>query len=125
MHLAIPSSPSPQILGILAKIDEWQFDSFGLERASSGRPLSLLAFTLMTRLGLAARFGLDETKLTRFLMRIEDGYPPNPYHCRWVMGGDGGPTGSVQARVCMHGHLSGAAGGVGGVFTMHGTLRTG
>ncbi len=51
-----------------------------LDQLSQGRPLSLLAFHLMVATGLVARLQLDEERLVRYLMRIEDGYPNNPYH---------------------------------------------
>ena len=54
-----------QLSRVLARVDEWQFDSFALERASGGRPLSLLAFLLVRRVDLVGRFGLDEPKLVR------------------------------------------------------------
>ena len=63
-------------------VNEWQYDAFKLEEASSGRPLSCLAFFLFKRSDLISKFNLNETKLARFLMRIEEGYPNNPYHCR-------------------------------------------
>ena len=63
-------------------VDNWQFDSFQLEEASGGRPLSCLAFFLFKRSDLIAKFHLNETRLARFFMRIEEGYPNNPYHCR-------------------------------------------
>ena len=54
------------MLTILSKVDDWQFDSFALERVSNGRPLSLLAFALFKRTDLTSRFGIDEQKLARW-----------------------------------------------------------
>jgi hypothetical protein len=34
------------------------------------------------RYDIVKHFQLDELKLVRYLMRIEDGYPTNPYHNR-------------------------------------------
>lgn len=51
-----------------------------LDQLSQGRPLSLLAYHLFKVTGLVARLGLDEKRLVGYLMRIEDGYPNNPYH---------------------------------------------
>jgi hypothetical protein len=51
-----------------------------LDQLSQGRPMSLLAFRLLKTTGLISRLGLDEQCLVRYLMRIEDGYPNNPYH---------------------------------------------
>ena len=71
-----------QVAASLASVDEWQFDSFKLMTASAGRPLSCLAFFLFKRMKLMSTFRLNEAKFVRFLIRVEDGYPDNPYHCR-------------------------------------------
>ena len=57
--------PLVQLVLILACVDDWQFDSFALERATNGRPLSVLAFTLFKRFDINSRFGIDEVKLAR------------------------------------------------------------
>lgn len=44
--------------------------------ASQLQPAALL------QAGLIATLRLDETKLARYLIRIEDGYPDNPYHTK-------------------------------------------
>ena len=54
-----------QVLTALSKVDDWQFDMFALERATSGRPLSLLAFALIQRAQLSQLFGINENKLVR------------------------------------------------------------
>ena len=41
-----------------------------------------MAFYLFKKMGVTKRFHLNETKLARFLIHIEEGYPQNPYHCR-------------------------------------------
>jgi cAMP-specific phosphodiesterase 4/calcium/calmodulin-dependent 3',5'-cyclic nucleotide phosphodiesterase len=71
-----------QVLAVLRKIDSWQFDSFELDEVSGGRPLSTLTFAIMHKLSLMRLNDLDEARLARFLCRVEDGYPDNPYHCR-------------------------------------------
>jgi hypothetical protein len=53
---------------------------------SQGRPLSLLAFHVMKATGLVSRLQLEEQRLVCYLMRIEDGYPNNPYHNKCVRG---------------------------------------
>ncbi len=50
---------------MLSKVDDWQFDTFALERATNGRPLSALAFALFQRSELNTRFGIHEGKLVR------------------------------------------------------------
>ena len=67
-----------QLLKSLNKISEWQYDAFELEEVSNGRPLSCLAFYIMKKMDLVRWFHLDEHKLARFLLRIEQGYPNNP-----------------------------------------------
>ena len=62
-------------MSVLSHVDDWQFDAFALERATDGRPLSLLAFALLKRQGITARLGINEHKLVR---------------CGCVHGGGGG-----------------------------------
>ena len=50
---------------MLSKVDDWQFDSFALGRATDGRPLSFMAYTLFKRMGLTSHFGINEQKLVR------------------------------------------------------------
>ena len=44
-----------QVLLILAKINDWQFDSFELDEVSGGWPLSTLTFAILTKQKLVAR----------------------------------------------------------------------
>lgn len=67
---------------MLAKVDDWQFDAFKLNEVSGGRPLSLLSYALLKRCEVADKFEMDDHRLVKFLMRVEDGYPNNPYHNR-------------------------------------------
>eukprot|EP00798_Chlamydomonas_sp_ICE-L_P016317 gene16317-22506_t len=80
--MTLIKEPPSELSRVLEKMDDWQFDIFELQRATNGRPLSVMAFTLFKRAEIISRFGLNEQKLIRFLVYIEDGYPPNPYHCR-------------------------------------------
>ncbi|GAX78429.1 hypothetical protein CEUSTIGMA_g5870.t1 [Chlamydomonas eustigma] len=80
--LRMLEEPSEKVSAVLSKIERWHFDAFELAAVSDGRPLSFLAFFLFKRHGLLKRFQLDEIKLLRFLHRVEEGYPNNPYHCR-------------------------------------------
>lgn len=80
--LALQRNLPDAVTVVLSKVDEWQFDSFQLNVVSGGRPLSMLAFALLKRSGLVETFELDEEKLVKFLMLVEDGYPQNPYHNR-------------------------------------------
>lgn len=66
-HLAPPACPlpHPKMTSLLAGVDEWQYDSFALDAATGGRPLSCLAFHLFERQGLIKTLKLDATKLAR------------------------------------------------------------
>eukprot|EP00195_Chlamydomonas_chlamydogama_P005551 CAMPEP_0202896684 /NCGR_PEP_ID=MMETSP1392-20130828/5636_1 /ASSEMBLY_ACC=CAM_ASM_000868 /TAXON_ID=225041 /ORGANISM="Chlamydomonas chlamydogama, Strain SAG 11-48b" /LENGTH=2072 /DNA_ID=CAMNT_0049582125 /DNA_START=504 /DNA_END=6722 /DNA_ORIENTATION=+ len=75
-------SPSDKLSVLLAKVDEWQYDSFQLHDVTGGRPLSTLGFALIKRAGLVTRLNLNEAALARFLVHIEDGYANHPYHNR-------------------------------------------
>lgn len=75
----LTAMPRPmQLAPVLTHVDDWQFDSFELHRVCNGRPLSCLGFYLMKRMGLTSSLNLDEQRLARFLMRIEEGYQDNP-----------------------------------------------
>lgn len=67
---------------ILSRVEDWTFDSFKLSEATSGRPLSTLAFFLFKRSGIVSLLDLPENKLATCLISIEEGYRPNPYHSR-------------------------------------------
>jgi hypothetical protein len=69
-------------LEILSRVEDWTFDSFKLSEATSGRPLSTLAFFLFKRSGIVSLLDLPEHKLATCLISIEEGYRPNPYHSR-------------------------------------------
>jgi hypothetical protein len=71
-----------QVVVALAHIGEWTYNMFDLDEATGGRPLSALAYHLFDQTGLTTRLKLDRVKLSRFLIRIEDGYRNNPYHNR-------------------------------------------
>ncbi|KAG1675131.1 hypothetical protein FOA52_003354 [Chlamydomonas sp. UWO 241] len=79
--MTLVAEPGDALTLCLGQIEHWQFDTFALEVVTNGHALSVLAFHLFKRGGLIAELGLDETRLARFLMFIEQGYPPNPYHC--------------------------------------------
>ncbi len=67
---------------VLATVDTWRFDAFRLADATAGHPASALGFWLIKRAGLVEALQLDVQALARFLRRIENGYPDNPYHNR-------------------------------------------
>lgn len=65
---------------VLATVDDWRFDAFKLAEATGGHPMSALGFYLIMRSGLIESLQLDGPALARFLRKIEDSYPDNPYH---------------------------------------------
>ncbi|GAX75322.1 hypothetical protein CEUSTIGMA_g2767.t1 [Chlamydomonas eustigma] len=78
----LPSPEDEDLMTLLSRVDDWQLDMFALEAASGGHALSLLSFLLIKRTEAFRLYNLDETKLTRFLLKIEDGYPKGElYHC--------------------------------------------
>mmetsp|Transcript_34412 Transcript_34412/g.76444 ORF Transcript_34412/g.76444 Transcript_34412/m.76444 type:complete len:639 (+) Transcript_34412:160-2076(+) len=76
----VAASLVPAMEAVLATVDEWRFDAFKLSEATQGHPLSALGFWLMKRYDIIDHFQLDATRLARFLRKVEDGYPDNPYH---------------------------------------------
>lgn len=51
--LIIPSqAPTDLVAQCLAKMDEWRFDSFELDRVTDGRPLSVMAFAVLKKCDL-------------------------------------------------------------------------
>ncbi|MEW5312657.1 MAG: hypothetical protein WDW38_004274 [Sanguina aurantia] len=79
---SVPGSLTPAMEASLGKVDEWRFDAFELSDATQGHPLSALSFWLLQRSSIISTFELDPARLARFLRRVEDGYPDNPYHNR-------------------------------------------
>ncbi len=65
---------------VLCTVDDWRFDAFRLAEATAGHPMSALGFWLIKRAGLMDVLQLDAQALARFLRKIEDSYPDNPYH---------------------------------------------
>ena len=61
--------------------NNWQFDIFGFAAATPGITLSLLTFYFLKQTGVIEQWDHDESKLCRYLQRVEAGYrPSNPYH---------------------------------------------
>ncbi len=51
---------------LLAKVDEWGYDTLALEEATSSHSLSVLGFMLITRTEAFTKFRLDEGRLARW-----------------------------------------------------------
>lgn len=61
----------------------WEIDVLTLAELTDNRPLSTLGMHLLEHHDLISLFDLDKTKLERFLLEIERGYPDtNQYHNR-------------------------------------------
>ena len=58
------------------------FDVVELDRMSEHCPLSTLGYWVLRKEGLIDSCNLDEARLINLLLRVEDGYPENPYHNR-------------------------------------------
>ncbi|KAG2453156.1 hypothetical protein HYH02_002482 [Chlamydomonas schloesseri] len=79
-----PALPPPPIIAdverVLARADEWCFDTWALDEVTQGHALSALGFYLLQRSGLLDKLGLNPLVVARLLRTIEAGYQPNPYH---------------------------------------------
>jgi hypothetical protein len=72
---------SDPITAILARVDEWDFDLFALERLAGKRSLSVLAYHIFEhRLHAFTQFGVRPGFFANFIAAIEDGYKDVPYH---------------------------------------------
>eukprot|EP00669_Euglena_mutabilis_P008824 TRINITY_DN380_c0_g1_i2.p1 TRINITY_DN380_c0_g1~~TRINITY_DN380_c0_g1_i2.p1 ORF type:complete len:344 (+),score=147.51 TRINITY_DN380_c0_g1_i2:834-1865(+) len=74
------ASNPDQILKILEKVDDWDFDVFALTEATNGTPLFTTCYHLLYKYGLVQYFNIDHTVLCNFLQALESGYHANPYH---------------------------------------------
>jgi hypothetical protein len=68
---------------LAGSLNSWQLDTLALADVTRNKPLSTLGVHLFSQLGLVEHFGLDQEKLSNFLVEIENGYDDaNPYHNR-------------------------------------------
>ncbi|CAG0912330.1 unnamed protein product [Notodromas monacha] len=72
----------PSVTRQLKRIDDWDFDVFGLNVASDGSPLKYLGYELFTRYGILNKYKISSGTLIAFLNGMEAGYAKynNPYH---------------------------------------------
>ncbi|KAJ9511800.1 hypothetical protein QJQ45_022674, partial [Haematococcus lacustris] len=77
-------SPSDHLAAVLASAEAFSWDPFALSTATDDHPLSVLVFALLKRHHptVLKACAVDDVKLCRFLVRVEEDYPNNPYHCR-------------------------------------------
>ena len=79
--------PTDHLNYLLEHIEDWQYDTFALNKETDGHALSYLAFVLIKRNRSFVKYGMDEGKLARFLMEIEARYSSDTsldgmrYHC--------------------------------------------
>eukprot|EP01063_Lacrimia_lanifica_P005114 TRINITY_DN12937_c0_g1_i1.p1 TRINITY_DN12937_c0_g1~~TRINITY_DN12937_c0_g1_i1.p1 ORF type:complete len:612 (+),score=251.28 TRINITY_DN12937_c0_g1_i1:100-1935(+) len=78
---------------LLEKIDDWDYDVFGLQEAMCGSfmheglveqprggSLFITAYALLHRYGFMQKFNINEKIMLNWLSLVESGYHPNPYH---------------------------------------------
>lgn len=65
----------------MAGLDRWDFDIFGVETMTNGKPLVVITIAALRSLGLLKKIGIDEGKLAGYLQRVQDNYlKSNPFH---------------------------------------------
>ncbi|KAG8344307.1 putative 3', 5'-cyclic nucleotide phosphodiesterase [Trypanosoma vivax] len=68
------------VFSIFCGVDRWDYDVFRLEVITNGNALFYTTYMILYKLNLVAHFGLNDTVLQRFLLGVQSGYHPNPYH---------------------------------------------
>ncbi|CUF07986.1 cAMP-phosphodiesterase D, putative [Bodo saltans] len=64
----------------LAKLDDWDYSCFEMERATGQNALFVTIYSILYKLDLINHFNIDDTILRNFLSAVQSGYHPNPYH---------------------------------------------
>ncbi|XP_055331385.1 dual specificity calcium/calmodulin-dependent 3',5'-cyclic nucleotide phosphodiesterase 1A-like isoform X8 [Paramacrobiotus metropolitanus] len=72
----------PKIVMQLRTIDEWTFDVFALNDASSGQSLRYVANEVLTRYDMLTKFKISNYAMENYMIAVEAGYSKNnnPYH---------------------------------------------
>ncbi|KAH9598691.1 3'5'-cyclic nucleotide phosphodiesterase [Trypanosoma melophagium] len=68
------------VFKIFQGVDRWDYDAIQLEIITNGNALFYTTYMLMYKMDLVAHFNLDDEVLQRFLLGVQSGYHPNPYH---------------------------------------------
>jgi hypothetical protein len=68
------------VLNCMAKIDDWDYSVFECEKATGGNALFYTTYAILCKLKLGRQLNIDDAVLRRFLMHVQAGYHPNPYH---------------------------------------------
>jgi hypothetical protein len=71
---------SYDVLGLLLKSAQWDFDIFALNEISNGTPLTTLMMYIFHCLNFQGKFQIDEKVFQNFVSIVETGYLANPYH---------------------------------------------
>ncbi|RNF26517.1 cAMP-phosphodiesterase D [Trypanosoma conorhini] len=69
-----------EMFDIFTGVDRWDYDTIQLELLTGGSALFFTTYMLLYKLDLVAHFRLDDAVLQRFLLGVQAGYHPNPYH---------------------------------------------
>ncbi|XP_013397705.1 calcium/calmodulin-dependent 3',5'-cyclic nucleotide phosphodiesterase 1A isoform X4 [Lingula anatina] len=82
MSASLGMQVPPTVSTMLKNINEWSFDVFAVNDISEGHALKYVAYDLLQRYDLIAKFKINITYLENFLHTMEQGYSKNhnPYH---------------------------------------------
>eukprot|EP00903_Cladosiphon_okamuranus_P015616 g14420.t1 len=68
-------APDDAVGAVLAKVDQWDFDSFELEEVTRGHPLAALStYLFVAKYNLFACFPFSKPRFTNFMVEVERGY---------------------------------------------------
>ncbi|KAL0246181.1 hypothetical protein GEMRC1_007395 [Eukaryota sp. GEM-RC1] len=65
---------------IASQLYNWEFNIFSLPEITKGYHLTSVALCVINEFELVNKFSVSEAELIAFLVKVERGYPPNPYH---------------------------------------------
>ena len=78
--IAVEQSQWEAIQEVLIGVDDWDWDIWKLNEASSERPLQFLGWHLLNKWDLIRNLKLDRTVVQHFLIFVENEYNHNDYH---------------------------------------------
>ncbi len=68
------------INSLVSKVAEWDFPVFKLDEESNHTGLYAMGYALFVAHDLINKFNIDEKKLSKFLLAMNDGYRKTMYH---------------------------------------------
>ena len=71
---------SPLINALVAKVQDWDFPVFQLDEESNHTALYAMGYALFVAHDLINKFNIEEKKLSKFLLAMNDGYRKTSYH---------------------------------------------